>query len=192
MSVLLDKLAAFLFEHHPVAAERLLAIVGDGLDVDTADGGTALDKQWEIVRPRLIRELGTASTTPAGDTSPGVTVETRRQQAVEGLLDDLDGFARREVLAASLTREERREILSGMVLTRAVDNQLKAFFLGGEVKYGNAGFQGKGFRSLGQEAIYAAAIRLKRGATFRNEDGTWSGDVVAPLRKRPRHGSSSR
>ena len=35
-------------------------------------------------------------------------------------------------------------------------------------------FQGKGFRSLGQEAIYAAAIRLKRGAAYkaRTDRGT--------------------
>ena len=61
-----------------------------------------------------------------------------------------------------------REILRGMLLTRAVDNRMKAFFLNGEVKYSNVGFQGKGFRSLGQEAIYACAIRLKRGAAFRD------------------------
>ena len=54
-----------------------------------------------------------------------------------------------------------------MVLTRATDNRLKTFFTGGEVRYGDASFQGKGFRSLGQEAIYAAAIRLRRGAAYR-------------------------
>ena len=43
-----------------------------------------------------------------------------------------------------------------MILTRAVDNRLKQFFTSGEVRYGDAAFQGKGFRSLGQEAIYAA------------------------------------
>ena len=53
-----------------------------------------------------------------------------------------------------------------MVLTRATDNRLKTFFTGGEIKYGAASFQGKGFRSLGQEAIYAAAIRLRRGAAL--------------------------
>ena len=65
---------------------------------------------------------------------------------------------------ASLTPDERLEILRGMLLTRATDNRLKTFFTGGEVRYGGAAFQGKGFRSLGQEAIYAAAIRLRRGA----------------------------
>ena len=36
-----------------------------------------------------------------------------------------------------------------MILTRATDNRLKAFFTGGEVRYGATPFQGKGFRSLG-------------------------------------------
>ena len=76
---------------------------------------------------------------------------------------------RRAALAASLTADERREILRGMVLTRATDNRLKTFFTSGEVRYGDTTFQGKGFRSLGQEAIYAAVIRLRRGETYRVE-----------------------
>ena len=71
-------------------------------------------------------------------------------------------------------------MLRGMVLTRATDNRLKTLFTGGEVRYGEAAFQGKGFRSLGQEAIYAAGIRLRRGEAFRR-DGEWQGDVVAPV-----------
>src|ERR1700737_3010263 len=59
-----------------------------------------------------------------------------------------------------------------MLLTRATDNRLKAFFTGGEVRYGSASFQGKGFRSLGQEAIYAAPMRLRRGP---------QADVISPL-----------
>ena len=65
-------------------------------------------------------------------------------------------------------RDERREILRGMILTRALDNRLKQFFLSGEIKYRDVPFQGKGFRSLGQEAIYAAGIRLKRGERWRD------------------------
>ena len=67
-----------------------------------------------------------------------------------------------------------------MALTRATDNRLKTLFTAGEVRYGDASFQGKGFRSLGQEAIYAATIRLRRGEQYRR-DGEWHGDVVAPL-----------
>jgi 2-oxoisovalerate dehydrogenase E1 component len=68
-----------------------------------------------------------------------------------------------------------------MALTRAVDNRLKQFFMGGEIRWGDMAFQGKGFRSLGQEAIYAAAIRLKRGPAHRRDDGSWGGDVIAPV-----------
>jgi 2-oxoisovalerate dehydrogenase E1 component len=68
-----------------------------------------------------------------------------------------------------------------MLLTRAVDNRLKALFSGGEVRFGATAFQGKGFRSLGQEAIYAAPIRLRRGAAFRGADGRWTGDVIGPV-----------
>src|SRR5207245_2585292 len=110
----------------------------------------------------------------------GGSVEMRMQQAKTELLEACDGFLRREAIEASLTREERIEILRGMALTRATDNRLKAFFTGGEVRYGDATFQGKGFRSLGQEAIYAAGIRLRRGDAYRAVSG-WRGDVIAPL-----------
>src|SRR5207244_2636619 len=48
-------------------------------------------------------------------------------------------------------------------------NRLKAFFLGGEVRFGGTALQGKGFRSLGQEAIYGAAMRLRRGPKYRGD-----------------------
>src|SRR5688572_13114208 len=72
-------------------------------------------------------------------------------------------------------------MLRGMVLTRATDNRLKQFFASGEVQYAGTPFQGKGFRSLGQEAIYAAAIRLRRGARYRDATRGWQGDVVGPV-----------
>ena len=56
---------------------------------------------------------------------------------------------------------------------------MKKMFLTGEVEYEGKGVQGKGFRSLGQEAIYAAALRLKRDACL-YAGGRWNGDVVAP------------
>ncbi|HEX2061043.1 MAG TPA: thiamine pyrophosphate-dependent enzyme, partial [Thermoanaerobaculia bacterium] len=107
-----------------------------------------------------------------GETTPGVSASTRLQQAIDEVVDACAGFLRREEIAASLTRDEKREILRGMLLTRATDNRLKQFFTGGEVRWGNASFQGKGFRSLGQEAIYAAVIRLRREPF---------GDVISPM-----------
>ncbi len=115
------------------------------------------------------------------ETTPGVSVDRRIAQGVDALVEACDGFLRRESIAASLTTDERLEILRGMVLTRAVDTRLKIFFTGSEVKYGSTPFQGKGFRSLGQEAIYACAIRLRRGAAHRGPNGAWEGDVVGPI-----------
>ena len=99
----------------------------------------------------------------------------------QGAAGSIDGFFVREAIAASLTRDEKLEIMRGMVLMRALDNRLKLLYLQGDVKYGSIGVQGKGFRSLGQEAIYAAGIRLRRGAAYRDSHGGWRGDVVCPL-----------
>jgi 2-oxoisovalerate dehydrogenase E1 component len=99
-------------------------------------------------------------------------VSKRLNEAVAEVIDACDGFLRREAIAASITPEEKRDILRGMILTRAVDNRLKQFFSGGEVRYGTASFQGKGFRSLGQEAIFAAPLRLRKGP---------DGDVISPM-----------
>ncbi len=107
--------------------------------------------------------------------------DVRAAHAAAELVEAVDGFLARTAIAQSFTDEERVEMLRGMILTRAVDNRLKHFFSGGEVKYGAASFQGKGFRSLGQEAIYAVPLRLRRGPAWRSAEGAWQGDVVAPL-----------
>src|SRR6185503_19710542 len=67
-----------------------------------------------------------------------------------------------------------------MMLSRACDNALKKLFLSQEIKYEGRGFQGKGFRSLGQEAIYGAAYFLHHGSKYVNISG-YHGDVAAPL-----------
>jgi len=132
------------------------------------------------LRAELARRFAAGPPVTLGETTPRVTAEARRAQALAALTDACEGFLRREAIRASLSADERREILRGMLLTRATDNRLKVFFGSGEVKYGAGAFQGKGFRSLGQEAIYAAGIRLRRGAEYRTADG-WQGDVVGPL-----------
>jgi pyruvate/2-oxoglutarate/acetoin dehydrogenase E1 component/TPP-dependent pyruvate/acetoin dehydrogenase alpha subunit len=115
------------------------------------------------------------------ETTPGVTVQTRRRQSLDELVEACDGFLVRESIAASLTPEEKLELLRGMLLTRAVDTRLKLFFAGSEIRHEHTPFQGKGFRSLGQEAIYAVPLRLRRGSAWRAGDGTWQGDVVGPI-----------
>jgi len=180
------RLTAFVAERHPFA----VGVVREALAAAQRDGappvaGPASAAGAAALRPRLRDELAArlAGDAPQDlpDPVPGATAAARLDRAAAELIEACDGFLHREALAASLTRDERRELLRGMVLTRAVDNRLKAFFLGGEVRWGDRAFQGKGFRSLGQEAIYAAPLRLRRGPRWRGDDGTWRGDVVAPV-----------
>ena len=178
-----ERFAAFVTERYPLAATRAINALAAAVRNTPRD--VASTEDWFILlRARLAAELrerlNDAGPSVAVDTTPGVPVKTRFQGAVEDLVNACDACLRRETLRASLTPDERREILRGMILTRATDNRLKTLFTGGEVRYGDAAFQGKGFRSLGQEAIYAAGVRLRRGDAFRR-DGDWRGDVVAPL-----------
>jgi len=148
-----------------------------GRQLDESDG-FILDGLREQLRRLLEQTLSEAVVPtapidePIPDTTPGTTINHRLNQAVLEVIDACDGFLRREAIIASISVDEKREILRGMLLTRATDNRLKQFFAGGEVRYGSASFQGKGFRSLGQEAIYAACIRLRRGP---------GGDVISPM-----------
>jgi 2-oxoisovalerate dehydrogenase E1 component len=170
---------AFVLERYPfacVAAREALAATGG----PAAGGEAGID----ALRAPFAREfrvrLQRLAPIDVAEPTPGVTADRRFHQAVEEVVDACDGCLRRAAIRASLTATERLEILRGMLLTRATDNRLKALFMNGEVRYGDAPFQGKGFRSLGQEAVYAAGIRLRRGDRYR-EGGTWQGDVIAPL-----------
>jgi 2-oxoisovalerate dehydrogenase E1 component len=185
MAGLVLRLGAFVVERHPLALDAALAAMDAATRVAGSDE-PGNEASVERLRPIFRHELAARLTTsPAGsalpDPTPGTTARTRLAQACDEVLEACDGFLRRAAIALSLTPAERVEILRGMVLTRATDNQLKAFFSAGEVRYGALTFQGKGFRSLGQEAIYAAAIRLRRGPRYRDADGRWQGDVVAPM-----------
>jgi 2-oxoisovalerate dehydrogenase E1 component len=173
------RLQAFVTERYPFAivpaAAALEAVVSPGA-LDAA----AIDALRDPFGVELRRRLEAGPLPPAGETTPGVTAAERYAAAVDEMIEACDGLLRRAAIARSLTADERREILRGMVVTRATDNRLKTFFTSGEVRYRDTTFQGKGFRSLGQEAIYAAAIRLRRGESCR-VDGVWRGDVVAPM-----------
>jgi 2-oxoisovalerate dehydrogenase E1 component len=190
-SPLLARFASFVAERHPLAlrpAVTALDMVASG-PIDERNPA-AIDALRDPLRRILGQTLSdflspdaSAAQKLAGavpECTPGVSVGERLHYAVAEVVDACDGFLRREAIAASLTADEKREILRGMILTRATDNRLKQFFTGGEVRYGSGTFQGKGFRSLGQEAIYAAAIRLRRSDDFVSADG-WKGDVVSPM-----------
>ena len=173
------RLDAFITERFPFA----LGIVRDAFHACAGlaqPDEASLEALRRVFGPELGTRLDALAPSEGVETTPGVDGRQRFRHAIDELVDACDGFLRRAALRASLTPDERREILRGMVLTRATDNRLKTLFTGGEVRYGETAFQGKGFRSLGQEAIYGAGIRLRRGGAFR-EVGEWRGDVIAPL-----------
>lgn len=179
-----SRFAAFVAERHPESvarASKAFAAVLAKTKRSKAAPNVALEAMRKPLATALFKALAVKLPRGTAETTPGVGASERLKQASGAVVDACDGFLRREAIRASLTAEERKEILRGMILTRATDNRLKAFFSGGEVRYGKGSFQGKGFRSLGQEAIYASAIRLKRGDDYRREDGSWGGDIVAPL-----------
>src|SRR4051812_1732186 len=170
---------AFVLERDPFAAtsarEALAAATGAAPILESA-----IDRLRDPFAREFRTRLQRLAPIDVSDPTPGVSATRRFEQAVEEIVTACDGFLRRAALRGSLTSDERLEILRGMILTRATDNRLKAFFTNGEVRYGDSVFQGKGFRSLGQEAIYAAAIKLRRGDQYR-EGSDWKGDIAAPL-----------
>jgi len=171
MAGVIERLEAFVLERFPFAVSAIQRVSARVPHPPTREAWIAA----------LEKELRTLDVADLPETTPGVAATARWKDAVRELLDAIGGFFAREAIAASLTRDEKLEIMRGMVLMRALDNRLKLLYLQGDVKYGSTGVQGKGFRSLGQEAIYAAGIRLRRGSAYRDDDGGWRGDVVCPL-----------
>jgi 2-oxoisovalerate dehydrogenase E1 component len=174
---LASRFGAFVLERFPFAT-------APAIDVFQRVGGAHAQAAHEIeaLRGTFAGELRARLLAPHGldETTPRVTAEQRFARAVDDLVDACDGFLRRAAIRATLVRSERLEILRGMLLTRATDTRLKSLFTSGEIRYRDVPFQGKGFRSLGQEAIFAAGVRLRRGPAYRS-GGRWIGDVVAPV-----------
>ena len=172
MAGVIERLQAFVLERFPFAVGAVQRVVSARVPQPPTR------EAWIAA---LEKELRAIDVGDLPETTPGVAATARWKDAVTELLEAVDGFFARESIAASLTRDEKLEIVRGMVLMRALDNRLKLLYLQGDVKYGSTGVQGKGFRSLGQEAIYAAGIRLRRGSAYRDDHGGWRGDVVCPL-----------
>src|SRR5262245_21054137 len=180
MSSLNLRRLSFVIERYPFAVpivERAL----ESCPVPDSASNAAIEKFRQPFRKALANHSAAIDLGGVPDPTPGVAAKQRLSQARQELLDACDGLLAREAIAASLSADERREILRGMVLTRAVDNRLKQFFTSNEVRHNDVPFQGKGFRSLGQEAIYAAGIRLKRGPSWRDAERGWQGDIIGPI-----------
>jgi len=140
----------------------------------------ALEAPWLIPEATSVEDLRKAVKRISADPTPlwpGVTAAEAAGWTRDALLEQIEGFLRRQELRASLTKAERLEMYRGMILTREVDALLKRWFV--EKKLTWTAPDGtvhpspqKGFRSWGQEAIVGVAVRLRRGA---------KGDVVGPL-----------
>jgi hypothetical protein len=173
------QLGAFVLERYPFACALAMAAFETVHRFDVRDPA-AIDALRQPFAQALRGRLATLLPPDLAETTPGVSPADRFAGAVDEIADACDGFLQRAALRASLTPAERLEILEGMLLTRATDNRLKTLFTNGDVRYRDGSFQGKGFRSLGQEAIYAAGIRLRRGERYLQE-GVWTGDVISPM-----------
>src|SRR5919106_3939088 len=130
------RFGAFVTERYPFALAHALeafdAVCAPGV---TPSGGPTLADLPARFVPELRRRLTRDVFPPANldETTPGVNAETRFSQAVDELAGACEGFLERAAIRASLSPDERREMLRGMVLTRATDNRLKTLFTGGEV-----------------------------------------------------------
>jgi len=112
--------------------------------------------------------------------APGLSVAEATGWVREALRVQIAGFFERQRIQASITPHERRLMLRTMLLTRAIDDHLKACFDRKDLKWGDFPSPQKGFRSTGQEAIVGAALRLRRPPEFA-PGRQYRGDVLCPL-----------
>ena len=140
------RLGAFVAERHPLALGRRARCVRGRRGRWRARRRGCHRSAARALRRELAGRLESRpSSAGLPETTPGTSAQRRassrpRRQVV----DDCDGFLRRAAIEASLTHDERIEILRGMVLTRATDNRLKTFFTSGEVRYRRDTVSGKG------------------------------------------------
>src|SRR5829696_6230731 len=111
-----SRLLAFVVERYPFASQA----VRDALDACGASriqdrDAPRIESLRLALRTELRRTLQTLDAGEAGETRPGVAASTRLEEARVELIEACDGFLAREAIAASLSPDERREILRGMV-----------------------------------------------------------------------------
>jgi hypothetical protein len=136
-----EGLRRFVLERHPFAApsarEALAAATGVNPVLDSG-----IDRLREPFAREFRVRLQRLAPIDLSEPTPGVSATERFEQAVEDIVEACDGFLKRAAIRASLTPDERLEILRGMLLTRATDNRLKAFFTNGSAIRRSV-FQGK-------------------------------------------------
>jgi hypothetical protein len=123
-----ERFTAFVAERYP------LALGVAGLAFDGAAGKAASEAPDALRAPlraelerRLARDARPAGGEAPAEVLPGAPLDERLAAVHQELVEACDGFLHRAAIVASFSAEERCEMLSGMILTRAVDNRLKAF-----------------------------------------------------------------
>ena len=185
-----DKLTGLASRFGAFVAERYPFALSDAVEAfDTATGGgepkgeSGIEAIRSTFRHELLERLS-SRLIPSGlsETTPGVSAEHRVAMAQGELVDACDGFLRRAAIEASLTPDERREILRGMLLTRATDNRLKAFFTSGaRFAMARLRFKGKDFDRSDRKPSTRQASGFAAGPRIAAPDGRWTGDVIAPV-----------
>jgi 2-oxoisovalerate dehydrogenase E1 component len=191
LAILRQSLLAALAQNYPFLLEPLITsfeeIAAEFFEA-TIDGGiiTLSSSEFEQLERRYIETVWSTALRVKPEyrdaaAYPMTSVSQTTEYFTVRLCEDIHGVFTRARLKSSLAPKEKLEALRGMLLTRYLDARLKKFFMSSEVKTPDGTtFQGKGFRSMGQEAIYAAALRLKRGDDFIRGD-KYFGDYVAPM-----------
>ncbi len=180
---ILTELHQTLFQIVPAAAGALLQKLQELLPQRKAQLSEAalrkIERQFLQTLPDVLDSMPAAWRKK--EVVPMMTAAEARERFLQKAHAGLAAAFERLRLRASLTPQEKIEILRGMLRTRYLDARLKKFFVSNEVKLPDgAPFQGKGFRSMGQEAIYAAGIRLRRGERY-CKNGQYTGDIIAPM-----------
>ena len=103
------------------SAARLAAFVVERFPFAIAAIQRALDASPRDLRTEIQRQLRDIDVADLPETTPGVAAQERWNAAVTELLDAVDGFLAREAIAASLTKDEKLEMMRGMVLMRALE-----------------------------------------------------------------------
>ncbi len=181
LSLIYDELRATLLQLAPFIAEEGMKIFRE---LEMAK--TLSDKDLDGLRKKHASAIAglLQKKQPSGtfETWPGSSARDVFAQNSSALQQAIEAAYDRCSLRTSLTAAEKLEIFTGMLRTRLLDARLKKFFSGSEIKTPQGiAFQGKGFRSTGQEGIYAAAVRLRRGPDYSGPDGEWHGDLVTPM-----------
>ena len=111
---------------------------------------------------------------------PGLSHQRAVARSQKEYEDAIRGFFERRRIQTSLAAEERRLMFRTMLLTRSVDAHLKEAFDRKSIRWGDHPSPQKGFRSLGQEAVVGAALRLRRPPAY-SPGPDYEGDYICPL-----------